>query len=104
MNFLLLQVVSIFHTYYEVKLCKPRLKKLRYLLEKCSYKGSELENEVLASNELYTWEMLSAKIQASDSELKNGLKEIGAFELDGITVLNTPYTFTCIAIAILTSK
>lgn len=59
------------------------MKKLRTLLEKCSYKGSELENDVLASNELYTFEKLSAKIQASDGELKDGLKEIGAFQLDG---------------------
>lgn len=79
----MLQVVGIFHTYYEVKLCKPRLKKLRSLLEKCSYKGSELESEVKESNKLYTFEQLSAQIQASDGELKNGLKEIGAFQLDG---------------------
>jgi len=59
------------------------LKKLRTLLEKCSYKGSELENDVLASNELYTFEKLSAKIQASDGELKDGLREIGAFQIDG---------------------
>lgn len=73
----------MFHTYYEIKPCKPRLKKLRDILEKCSYKGSELENEVLESNELYTFEQLSPIIQASDSELKNALKELGAFQIDG---------------------
>lgn len=67
-----------------MKPCKPRLKKLRNLLDKSSYKGSELENEILASNKLYTFEDLSAKIQASDSELKIGLKEIGAFQINGI--------------------
>lgn len=76
-------MVGIYHTYYELKPCKPRLKKLRYLLEKSSYKGSELENEVLVSNELYTFDKLSADIQASNGELKNALKEIGAFEIDG---------------------
>lgn len=83
-----MQVIGIFHTYYEVKTCKPRLKKLRNLLDKCSYKGSELENEVLASNKIYTFANLSTIIQASDSELKNALKEIGAFEIDGIIMMN----------------
>lgn len=66
-----------------MKPCKPRLKKLRSLLEKCSYKGSELEKEVLASNEMYTFEHLSAIIQASDDQLKDALKEMGAFQIDG---------------------
>lgn len=57
---------------------------MRSILEKCSYKGSELENEVLASNSLYTFEQLSAKIQSSNGELKDALKELGAFQLDGI--------------------
>ncbi|XP_025415371.1 sister chromatid cohesion protein DCC1 [Sipha flava] len=77
------KVVSLFHTYYEVKPCRPRLKKLRNLLEKCSYKGSELENEVLTSNEMYNFEKLSALIQASDNELKCALKDLGAFQIDG---------------------
>jgi len=66
-----------------VKPCKPRLTKLRYLLKKCSYKGSELEKEVLATSEMYTFEHLSAKIQASDNELKDALKEMSAFQIDG---------------------
>lgn len=56
---------------------------MRNLLEKCSYKGSELEKEVLASNEMYTFEHLSAIIQASDDQLKDALKEMGAFQIDG---------------------
>jgi len=81
--FLQLQIIGIFHTYYEVKPCKPRLKKLRSILEKCSYKGSELEPEVLASNKMYTFENLLAEIQASDYELKDALKELGAFQING---------------------
>ncbi|KAL5242866.1 hypothetical protein ACI65C_010276 [Semiaphis heraclei] len=77
------KVVGIFHKYFEVKPCKPRFTKLRDLLKKCSYKGSELEKEVLASNKMYTFEDLSAKIQASDNELKDALKEMGTFQIDG---------------------
>lgn len=66
-----------------MKPCKPRFTKLRDLLKKCSYKGSELEKEVLASNKMYTFEDLSAKIQASDNELKDALKEMGTFQIDG---------------------
>ncbi|VVC28265.1 Sister chromatid cohesion protein Dcc1 [Cinara cedri] len=77
------KVVGIFHTYYEVKSCKPRLKKLRNLLEKCSYKGSELEHTVLETNEMFTFEHLSAIIQASDVQLKNALLDMGAFQING---------------------
>lgn len=56
---------------------------MRNLLEKSSYKGSELENEVLASCEMYTFEELSAKIQASDDQLRDALKEMGAFQMEG---------------------
>lgn len=76
-------MIGIFHTYYEVKPCKPRLKKLRCILEKCSYKGSELEPDVLTSNKMYTFENLLAEIQASDCELKEALKELGAFQING---------------------
>lgn len=57
---------------------------MRSILEKCSYKGSELENDVLASNTMFTFDQLSAKIQASNHELKDALKELGAFQIDGI--------------------
>lgn len=56
---------------------------MRNLLDKCSYKGSELENEVLTSNEMYNFEKLSVLIQASDSELKCALKDLDAFQIDG---------------------
>jgi len=56
---------------------------LRHLLQNCSYKGSELEKDILATSEMYTFENLSAKIQASDNELIDALKEMGAFQIDG---------------------
>lgn len=61
---------------------------MRNVLSKSSYKGSELENEVLTSNKIYTFADLSTIIQASDDELKNALKEIGAFEIDGIDIIH----------------
>lgn len=66
-----------------MKPCKPRLKKLRNLLENCSYKGSELEHTVLATSKMYTFENLSAMIQASNDELRNALINIGAFQIEG---------------------
>ncbi|XP_050434446.1 sister chromatid cohesion protein DCC1 [Adelges cooleyi] len=76
------KIVGIFHTYFEVRPCKPRLKKLTHLLSKCSYKGSECESEILETCEMYTYEKLSAVVQASDGELKEALKEIGAFQIN----------------------
>lgn len=67
-----------------MKPCRPRFKKLRNLLNRSSYKGSELENEILASNKMYTFEDLSSKIQASEKELKIALKDMGAFQINGI--------------------
>lgn len=60
---------------------------MRSILDKCSYKGSELEDEVFASSEMYNFEKLSVLIQASDSELKCALEDIGAFQIDGNIVL-----------------
>ncbi|XP_050546546.1 sister chromatid cohesion protein DCC1 isoform X2 [Daktulosphaira vitifoliae] len=76
------KIIGIFHTYFEVRLCKPRLKKLIHILNKSSYKGSEHETEISETCELYTFKKLSTIVQASDDELREALKEIGAFQIN----------------------
>lgn len=77
-------MIGIFHTYLEVKPCKPKFQKLRKILESSSYQGSELEPELHASGvRMYSTEELLTEIQASHVELINELNDLYAFQLDG---------------------
>ncbi|RZF36537.1 hypothetical protein LSTR_LSTR015069 [Laodelphax striatellus] len=64
---------------------KPRLRKLEELLAFSEYKGSELEEEVLASagSRLYSRDDLLTLVQASSRELDEGLQQIAACEING---------------------
>ncbi|XKL59219.1 hypothetical protein PGB90_000235 [Kerria lacca] len=76
-------VINVFHTYYEVKLSKPKLKRLRTILNESSYRGSELESELVDSGvKMYSTNELLDVIQASEVELKNALSKMQAFELN----------------------
>lgn len=78
------QVLGVYHTYYEVKLCKPKIKKLRIMLEGSSYRGSEMESELIESGaKLYSTADLLLEVQASEVELLSALQELFAFELNG---------------------
>lgn len=78
------QVVGVFHTYLELRLIKPRLKKLQALLEPSSYKGSELEDDLAESGvKFYTLDDLLEEVQASKIELSYGLDLLGACCIQG---------------------
>ncbi|KAL9980866.1 hypothetical protein ACROYT_G009505 [Oculina patagonica] len=82
--------VSSCHTmYFEVKQCRPRLEKLKYLLNENLYKGPENEPdpddqaEGNRTKSLYTLSDLLTKVQASEAELLEALKKVKAIEIDG---------------------
>ncbi|CAH0696335.1 unnamed protein product [Spodoptera exigua] len=75
-------ILNTFFTYYELKPCKPRLTKLRKILEPTKYQGLELEYAVDKSK-LLSYEALCYKIQASKAELNEELEKIQAVLLDG---------------------
>ncbi|KAF9411605.1 hypothetical protein HW555_009677 [Spodoptera exigua] len=75
-------ILNTFFTYYELKPCKPRLTKLRKILEPTKYQGLELEYAVDKSK-LLSYEALCDKIQASKAELNEELEKIQAVLLDG---------------------
>ena len=78
-----MKILGIFHTYLELKLCKPKMKKLRLLLEESSYRGSELESELIESGKnMYSTSELLNLVQSSEAELMAALEEIEAFKLD----------------------
>ncbi|KAG7213854.1 hypothetical protein KM043_003065 [Ampulex compressa] len=75
-------VQGIFHTYYEVRECKPRLEKLLAILEPSSFKGLEYESAVDAES-LYDWDRLRNEIQASEDELSRALLDYLVANMNG---------------------
>lgn len=74
----------MFHKYYELRICKPRLQKARRLLEKCLYRGPEHEEDLIKSGvEFYTFQDLLENVQASEKELKTELIESFACCING---------------------
>lgn len=76
------EILGIFHDYYEIKKIKPRLSRIRHLLNERQYKGSELEEED-QSDGYYSIDDLIERIQASEEEIKQGLSEIDAVSIKG---------------------
>ncbi|KAM3961440.1 sister chromatid cohesion protein DCC1 [Aphomia sociella] len=75
-------IVNTFFTYYEVKPCKPRLSKLRKLLDPTKFQGLELEYAVDKSK-LLNYEAIFDQTQASRAELDIELEKIQAILIDG---------------------
>lgn len=74
----------MFHKYYELRICKPRLQKVRKLLEKCLYRGPEYEDDIIKSGvKFYTLQDLLENVQASEKELKTELTESFACCING---------------------
>ncbi|XP_039279908.1 sister chromatid cohesion protein DCC1 [Nilaparvata lugens] len=78
-------ITGVFNSYLELRKMKPRLRKLEELLSCSEYRGSELEEEVLAraDSRLYSREDLLTLVQASSNELDEGLRQIAACQIDG---------------------
>ncbi|XP_063681104.1 sister chromatid cohesion protein DCC1-like [Bolinopsis microptera] len=75
------RVASCNFVYYELKLCRAKLDKMRDILNRSAYSGEE--NETKDKGEKVTIEDLLSNIQASEQELKEGLDELGAIEMNG---------------------
>ncbi|XP_003708453.1 sister chromatid cohesion protein DCC1 isoform X1 [Megachile rotundata] len=75
-------ILGIFHTYFEVKECKPKLEKLLDLLGPTSFKGMEYESSI-PQELLYDWSRLQSEIQASEEELRQALNDYLIVNIDG---------------------
>ncbi|CAL7934603.1 unnamed protein product [Xylocopa violacea] len=75
-------ISGIFHTYYEVKECEPKLEKLLTVLEPTSFKGKEYESSI-PQELLYNWHRLQNEIQASEDELTQALSDQLIVNIDG---------------------
>lgn len=79
LTFFCLQVLGVYHTYYEMKSIKPKLQSLRNLLAKYPYKGKskELSKDPVG----FSFSELKASIQASEEEIYCKLQELMAVKI-----------------------
>ncbi|KAK6179587.1 hypothetical protein SNE40_011911 [Patella caerulea] len=77
------QVTSVLNNYYELRPCKPKVKKMKELLEKNLYSGKECEQDEQHQGKKYTYSDLLDVIQASDTEITQALHHIKACLIDG---------------------
>ncbi|EPB81753.1 hypothetical protein HMPREF1544_11503 [Mucor circinelloides 1006PhL] len=63
--------------------CIARLSRIDELLRESSYSGFENERDIINNKTLYTYYDLLSVVQASESELLDGLKARAAFQIDG---------------------
>nr|CAD7446665.1 unnamed protein product [Timema bartmani] len=89
------KVVGVFYKYFELRPCKPRLQKLRRILEESHYRGPEHEEDLKQSEiKIYSFEDLLESVQASEEELRAGLYESLACEIGGAwRILEHEYHF-----------
>nr|CAG4646420.1 EOG090X09TV [Macrothrix elegans] len=73
-------VLGVYHTYYEMKIMKPKFQALRIALAKFPYKGKENETD---SSIGFSFSELKSMIQASEEELLNKLQELHAVKIKG---------------------
>nr|SVE77128.1 EOG090X09TV [Daphnia lumholtzi]SVE77732.1 EOG090X09TV [Daphnia lumholtzi]SVE78360.1 EOG090X09TV [Daphnia lumholtzi]SVE78989.1 EOG090X09TV [Daphnia lumholtzi] len=75
------KVFGVYHTYYEMRLTRPKLQSLRNALAKYPYKGknSEITKEVVG----LSFTELKMMIQASEEEIINQLQEMPAVKVRG---------------------
>ena len=86
------EICGCISVYYELRHRQPKLQKLRKLLEETAYKGKGFEKKMKDSFVRFTLEDLQENVQASENELKEGLKKLQALEIDGYwRILETEY-------------
>ena len=79
--YIALKVYGVYHTYYEMRLTKPKLQSLRNALAKYPYKGknSEMAKEPIG----LSFTELKDLIQASEEEILNKLQELPVAKIRG---------------------
>ncbi|KAL5006003.1 hypothetical protein ScPMuIL_017161 [Solemya velum] len=77
------QVLSVLHTYYELRECKPRIHKLKSLLEENHYSGRESERDEKHQGRKFQFEDFLEIVQASETEIRAGLRQLQACQIEG---------------------
>uniref|UniRef100_A0A8V0Y3D7 Sister chromatid cohesion protein DCC1 n=1 Tax=Gallus gallus TaxID=9031 RepID=A0A8V0Y3D7_CHICK len=77
------QIAGFSNNYWELRRCRPKLKKLRKLLMEDPYEGPDSAKDQTSTVSKYTTEDLLSLIQASEEEILHQLQVIGACVIEG---------------------
>ncbi|XP_031213792.1 sister chromatid cohesion protein DCC1 isoform X2 [Mastomys coucha] len=77
------EILGFSNHYWELRRCRPRLKKLKRLLMENTFEGPDSQKERDASRSKYTTEDLLNQIQASEEEMMAQLQVLNACEIGG---------------------
>ncbi|KAL8164645.1 UNVERIFIED_CONTAM: Sister chromatid cohesion protein DCC1 [Gekko kuhli] len=77
------QIAGFSNNYWEVRRCRPKLKKLKKLLMENPYEGPDVEKEKTLTNPKYTTDDLLDQIQASEEEIMQQLEVLKACQIEG---------------------
>ncbi|CAL9706280.1 unnamed protein product [Knipowitschia caucasica] len=77
------QIWGFCNSYWELRKQRPKLKKLKKLLLENVYEGPALRGEEENTENRYTMSDLLERIQASESELEDGLRSLHACQIHG---------------------
>ncbi|NXF88145.1 DCC1 protein, partial [Eubucco bourcierii] len=76
-------IAGFSNNYWELRRCRPKLKKLRKLLMQDPYKGPDNQKDQTSTFSKYTTEDLLSLIQASEEEILHQLQVIDACKIEG---------------------
>ncbi|KYO29260.1 sister chromatid cohesion protein DCC1 [Alligator mississippiensis] len=77
------QVAGFANNYWELRRCRPKLKKLKKLLSENPYEGPDIGKDRSSVDSKYTTEDLLELIQASEEEILHYLQVINACKIEG---------------------
>ncbi|XP_019407861.1 PREDICTED: sister chromatid cohesion protein DCC1 [Crocodylus porosus] len=77
------QVAGFANNYWELRRCRPKLKKLKKLLSENPYEGPDIEKDQSSADSKYTTEDFLECIQASEEEILHYLQVINACKIEG---------------------
>ncbi|XP_062483091.1 sister chromatid cohesion protein DCC1 isoform X1 [Pezoporus occidentalis] len=77
------QIAGFSNNYWELRRCRPKLKKLRKLLMEDPYGGPDSQKDQASTFSKYTTEDLLSLIQASEEEILHHLQVIDACKIEG---------------------
>ncbi|XP_068381669.1 sister chromatid cohesion protein DCC1 isoform X2 [Eschrichtius robustus] len=82
-NIIHTEIFGFSNNYWELRRCRPKLKKLKKLLMENTYEGPDSQKEKDSNHSKYTTEDLLDQIQASEEEIMAQLQVLNACEIGG---------------------
>ncbi|XP_032172567.1 sister chromatid cohesion protein DCC1 isoform X2 [Mustela erminea] len=82
-NIIHAEIFGFSNNYWELRRCRPKLKKLKKLLMENTYEGPDSQKEKDSNHSKYTTEDLLDQIQASEEEIMAQLQVLNACEIEG---------------------